>query len=250
MSDDATVDTVSAEAWATARPWNELRVGREGNGSPRSHEEQLCNADGEGVVILTHDGSAEARANVALMMRAVNERDGLIAARDEARNLAVRAGEVIERQARMLVRAPSFDDAIHLLLGAIVEPATDAPNCAEWCGSMGGRQFVLSLQWADGKSPQELLSEATADRDTQLAIIAGRAKAPTRSEFAAHFSVGGGWLFAWYSEAGPATAVVFDEASARRALVEASWLDGLYLVLPLGSDRRPCAWPVVEASRG
>jgi len=86
--------------------------------------------------------------------------------RDEAREVAVRLGEVCERQARMLARAPSFEDAMALCIHAIVEPATDAPNCAEWRGTMRGRGFVLSLQWADGKSPQTLLSEAMAERDT------------------------------------------------------------------------------------
>ena len=54
-----------AEA-ATAGPWNDRRVGSVGNGLPRSHEEQLCNADGVGVLIVQHDGNEDGDANIAL----------------------------------------------------------------------------------------------------------------------------------------------------------------------------------------
>lgn len=47
----------------TPGPWNDTRVKWSGNGSARSHEHQLCNAQGVGVAIVTHDGSAEALAN-------------------------------------------------------------------------------------------------------------------------------------------------------------------------------------------
>lgn len=53
-------------AAATPGPWNDARVGQEGDGSPRSHEEQLCNGEGRAVFIVTHDGSEEARANFLL----------------------------------------------------------------------------------------------------------------------------------------------------------------------------------------
>ena len=47
----------------TKGPWSDVRVGKRGDGGPRSHEEQICNADGVAVVILTHDGSVEGIAN-------------------------------------------------------------------------------------------------------------------------------------------------------------------------------------------
>jgi hypothetical protein len=109
--------------------------------------------------------------------------------RDEAREVAVRLGEVCERQARMLARAPSFEDAMALCIHAIVEPATDAPNCAEWRGTMRGRGFVLSLQWADGKSPQALIAEAMAERDTARsahAELAAAVRAEREAEAAVH----------------------------------------------------------------
>ncbi|TXH56528.1 MAG: hypothetical protein E6Q97_06240 [Desulfurellales bacterium] len=53
----------------TPGPWNGLRVGRVGNGSARSYEAQICNEEGIAVVIVTHDGSAEALANVDFMMK-------------------------------------------------------------------------------------------------------------------------------------------------------------------------------------
>jgi hypothetical protein len=48
---------------ATEGPWSDVRVGREGDGNSRSHEEQICNQAGVGVLIVTHDGSDEGRAN-------------------------------------------------------------------------------------------------------------------------------------------------------------------------------------------
>lgn len=47
--------------------------------------------------------------------------------------------------------------------------AADAPSGAEWRGTMRGRGFVLSLQWADGKTPQEQLTESMAVRDAAVA---------------------------------------------------------------------------------
>ncbi len=58
------------DAKATPGPWNDIRVGRQGTGEARSHEEQICNADGVGVAIVTHDGSPEAHANVHMMTMA------------------------------------------------------------------------------------------------------------------------------------------------------------------------------------
>lgn len=101
--------------------------------------------------------------------------------RDEAREIAVALGEVTERQGRMLARAPTFEDAMALCIEAIVSTAADAPNCAEWRGTMGGREFVLSLQWADGKSPHALLSEARAERDTARSALDGL-RAAVRAE--------------------------------------------------------------------
>lgn len=58
-----------AEA-ATPGPWNDVRIGRVGNGSGASHEEQIVNADGVGVVIQTHDGSDQAMANTVFVCHA------------------------------------------------------------------------------------------------------------------------------------------------------------------------------------
>jgi uncharacterized ferritin-like protein (DUF455 family) len=54
-------------------------VGRVGDGSPRSYEAQICNAAGVAVAIVTHDGSREALANVALMMGARTDVPALVA---------------------------------------------------------------------------------------------------------------------------------------------------------------------------
>lgn len=54
----------------TPGPWSEIRIGRNGDGRPRSGECQIVNAAGVGVAIVTHDGSPEAAANITLMARA------------------------------------------------------------------------------------------------------------------------------------------------------------------------------------
>lgn len=67
-------------------PWDQLRVGRPGNGSPRSYEAQLCNGEEDyGVCIITHDGSDEAEANIKFMQHACNSHDTLRDERDELR---------------------------------------------------------------------------------------------------------------------------------------------------------------------
>ena len=55
---------------ATPGPWNDVRIGMVGDGSARSHEEQLCNADGVAVAIMTHDGSEQAVQNTMFIARA------------------------------------------------------------------------------------------------------------------------------------------------------------------------------------
>lgn len=57
-------------AAATSGPWTDRRVGMRGNGSPRSHEEQLCGPDDVAALIVTHCGSPEGHANVALTAHA------------------------------------------------------------------------------------------------------------------------------------------------------------------------------------
>ncbi len=55
----------------TPGPWSDLRVGRDyKTGTERSYEAQICNVGGVGVFIVTHDGSAEGKANVSLASEA------------------------------------------------------------------------------------------------------------------------------------------------------------------------------------
>ena len=89
------------------------------------------------------------------------------------------------------------------------------------------------------------LTDALRESDARLrAIVAGRTVAPTDDERSAHEATGGGWLLAWYGAAGVATEVAYSRGAVVDALAEAATLDGLFLALPLGSDRRPTAWPV------
>lgn len=48
------------------------RLGRIGDGSAASAHEQICNSEGRAVVMLEHDGSLEANANVELILEAFN----------------------------------------------------------------------------------------------------------------------------------------------------------------------------------
>ncbi len=104
---------------ATPGPWDDVRVGRMGNGSPRSHEEQICNADGVGALIVTHDGSNQGHANATFAARArellpalarrVRERDAAIRDAVEAqvsgipkdRTLVIRFQDVCSQDAMM-----------------------------------------------------------------------------------------------------------------------------------------------------
>ena len=56
----------------TAEPWTDRRIGKEGDGSPRSQHEQLCNDKGVAVFMLEHDGSEAANANVERAMACVD----------------------------------------------------------------------------------------------------------------------------------------------------------------------------------
>lgn len=76
------------------------------------------------------------------------------------------------------------------------------------------------------------------------AILDGRTTPPTEAEIRAHASAGGGWLFAWDTAAGPTQEVAFHGLTVLEALAHAAELDSLSFALPLGPDRRPCAWPV------
>jgi len=55
---------------ATPGPWDNVRVGMTGDGSPLSFEAQVCNAEGVGAFIVTHDGSEEGLDNTAFVAAA------------------------------------------------------------------------------------------------------------------------------------------------------------------------------------
>lgn len=91
------------------------------------------------------------------------------AERDKALELAARRGRLIDG-------AVTVDDAMRAFAFALVEASPDAPNCIEWPVEIDGRNAVVAIQWQDGKSPQTLLAEALADRDTAHASHAALAE--------------------------------------------------------------------------
>jgi len=72
-------------------------------------------------------------------------------------------------------------------------------------------------------------------------IIEGRTVAPTDAEIAAHWRAGGTWIVE-----GVIVLRVVEVVCAHRD--QSSWAAVTWL--PLDRSRRPCAWPVVEVSRG
>ena len=82
------------------------------------------------------------------------------------RDRAVAKGQ---RLARFLANEITTQDAVELLSAVLVVDAATAPNCAEWRGSYGEREFSVSVQWTDGKSPHALIEEARRERDVARA---------------------------------------------------------------------------------
>ena len=86
--------------------------------------------------------------------------------------------------------------------------------------------------------------DLAADRDATRAILEGRATPPTDAEIDAHERVGGVWIID-HAE-GPAFARFREDAR----LWQRGYPGKARRWLPIDRDGRPCAWPVVEVSRG
>lgn len=127
---------------ASALPWNDVRVGRQGNGTARSHEEQICNAQGEAVFIITHDGSAKARANVVAMLHACNAHPKLVAERDAA------FYEIGEGQKAQLEQGQRIKD-LCTERGAAVERAEELRTTRD----------IMLNQWRDDCAEQRTRAE-------------------------------------------------------------------------------------------
>ena len=70
---------------------------------------------------------------------------------------------------RMFERVPSDEDAVLMFVGALAGRASAAPNFVEWRGEHEGRGLTVTAQWADGKTPGEVIAAARADRDAAVA---------------------------------------------------------------------------------
>ena len=162
------------------------------------------------------------------------------------RDRAVAKGQ---RLARFLANEVTTQDAVELLSAVLVVDAATAPNCAEWRGSYGEREFSVSVQWADGKSPHALIDEARRERDAAVAIIEGRTVAPTDHELEVHAARGGRWRTR-YQVGDPALCRDGMEATEAREVRDRMRPLHAYTWWATEADGTPCAWPVVEVSRG
>jgi hypothetical protein len=70
---------------------------------------------------------------------------------------------------RMFERVPSDEDAVLMFVGALAGRASAAPNFVEWRGEHEGRGLTVTAQWADGKTPGEVIAAARAERDAAVA---------------------------------------------------------------------------------
>ncbi len=91
----------------TPGPWNRI-IGREGDGSPRSHEHQIYNDQGTAVCIVQHDGSPEAEENDRIILAAP---DLLAVCKEADRRL----------RRRLVHMSPRGDDLVDKLSAAIAK---------------------------------------------------------------------------------------------------------------------------------
>lgn len=145
---------------ATPGPWNDERIGADGDGSPCSHEHQLCNADGIAVAIITHDGAPGARAN-----------DRLLAAAPDL------AATVVAQATEYLALAKRMDDRGFELRAAKVEAHTARHLLATLADAVR-RERDARAEWLDSlpdgscgnQPPAALLNAETATGEALRAI--------------------------------------------------------------------------------
>ncbi len=105
-------------------------------------------------------------------------------------------------QSRLLAGKHTPEDAVSLLVSGLLGHANEAPNSAEYRGSWLGRRFALTVQWVDGKTPGEMITEAEAQRDAALAALRGTYATPTPAEARAHAAARGWWLVSYDDQDG------------------------------------------------
>ncbi len=86
----------------------------------------------------------------------------------------------------------------------------------------------------------EAVRALVAERDALRAIVEGRTTPPTDAEMLSHWRAGGWWL------------VLGADGQLRSECVreDGDVFRGARRIIAADRDGRPCAWPVVEASRG
>ena len=77
--------------------------------------------------------------------------------------------DTLGAQSRLLEAKHTPEDGVSLLVSAVLGFADDAPNSVEFCGTWLGRRFHLTVQWTDGQTPGEMLTEMQGERDAAIA---------------------------------------------------------------------------------
>lgn len=92
---------------ATEGPWHR-RIGRIGNGTPRSQEEQVCADNGVAVLIAEHDGLPDGDANMAFVAHSWEDVQDLIADLRDARAAVLAERARCSRIARDAAAHPGY----------------------------------------------------------------------------------------------------------------------------------------------
>jgi len=150
--------------------------------------------------------------------------------------------ERVEEMARLsrevaTVRAAYATD----LAGLRAEVRRADDERAAWRERVEARDESAERLTADLSTAHGEIARLRAALTEAHTIIEGRTVAPTDAEIAAHWRAGGTWIVE-----GVIVLRVVEVVCAHRD--QSSWAAVTWL--PLDRSRRPCAWPVVEVSRG
>ena len=218
----------------TPGPWSDVRVGRMGDGSACSHEEQWCNTDGEAVAIFTNDGSLGGQADARLARAAPDLARTVIAQREEIERLRAEAA----RLTRELNALPSDLAEAKRVGGEAFVAIADSCGCQEWQHLSDIVSAAHAMRVSHDNWHRDCVAAVTA-RDELRAILTGRTTPPTNEEIEAHTKTGGRWRT--------------DRVDAQEGIMARHHRDGSSPFSrqatrwwAIDAQRKPCPWPEVS----